>query len=307
MQILIAGGSGFIGQHLVKHWSSEHTIAIIGRDKSKLQQLFSKQVTSYCWDELERINAQELDIVINLCGYNIGEKRWSDAVKKQIIDSRVKTTETLINWLAKSNAKPHFYCANAIGLYGLQDDPATPPKTEDSPIESDNPPDFLTKVAVLWKQAAEKAHKHDIPLTITCFGVVLAKGEGMLKKLVTPFYLGLGSIIGSGKQNISWIHIDDVVKSYDYLVQHPEITNIINLCSPNPVSQKVFAKSLAKAVNRPLFLKTPEFLIKAMLGEMGECLILKGQSVIPKRLLSLDFEFSHPTIDLALQTEYQNS
>ena len=191
--------------------------------------------------------------------------------------------------MSSNKAKPHFYCANAIGLYGLQDNPFDAPKTEDSFIESDNPPDFLTKVGVLWKQAAEKAIKYGIPLTVTCFGVVLAKKEGMLKKLAPSFYFGMGSIIGDGEQIITWVHIDDVAKGYDFLIHHPDITGIINLCAPNPVPQKKFAKTLAKAMHRPLLLTIPRFVVRTLLGEMGVCLIIKGQSVLPKRLLSLGF------------------
>lgn len=307
MHILIAGASGFIGLHLVRHWLGKHQLSAIGRNKKKLRHCFSDEVTCFQWDELNQINAKDIDVVINLSGYNIGAHRWSDEIKHKIIESRVETTKSLINWMNQNDAKPHFYCANAVGIYGLQDKPTNASKTEDSQIEDDNPPDFLTKVGVLWKQAAEKALEQDIPLTITCFGVVLEKGEGMLKKLAPSFYLGLGSIIGDGEQIISWVHIQDVVQSFDFLIQHPDITSVINLCAPTPVSQRTFAKSLAKAMKRPLFLKTPAFLIKALFGEMGECLIIKGQSVLPKRLMALDYRFKYPTINEALNAEFQKS
>ncbi|WP_367606611.1 TIGR01777 family oxidoreductase [Legionella sp. W05-934-2] len=307
MHILIAGASGFIGRHLINHWSSKHQISVLGRNKATLHRLFPDKIACYHWDELEKINPHDLQVVINLCGYNIGKRRWSEAVKQLIIDSRVETTTSLINWLSHHQATPHFYCANAIGLYGLQDQPSDTTKDEETLVETNNPSDFLSQVSILWKQAAEKALEHDIPLTITCFGVVLGKGEGVLKKIAPSFKFGLGSIMGTGEQMLSWVHIDDIVKGYDFLIENPKITGIINLCSPNPVPQKTFAQTLAKAMKRPLLLKTPEFVIRMLFGEMGECLIIHGQRVIPKRLLALDFVFVYPTIEEALTAEFQPS
>ncbi len=307
MHILIAGASGFIGRHLINHWMGQHKLTAVGRERNKLKRYFPDKVACVQWEELKQINATDIDVVINLSGYNIGNHRWSEPVKQQIIESRVKTTETLINWISSYNATPHFYCANAVGIYGLQDKPTEEPKTEDSPIASDNPPDFLAKVGVLWKQAAEKALDHGIPLTIICFGVVLSKEEGMLKKLAPSFYIGLGSTIGDGKQIISWIHIQDIVQGFEFLIQHPQIRGLINLCSPEPVSQKTFAQSLARAMKRPLLLKTPAFIVRILFGEMGECLIIKGQSVLPKRLKALDYQFEYPSIDEALSAEFDQS
>ena len=141
-------------------------------------------------------------------------------------------------------------------------------------------------------------------VTTTRFGVVLGKGEGVLKKLAPSFYMGFGSIIGDGKQIMSWVHIDDVLGAILFLLNRSELTGAFNVTSPNPVSQAEFAHALATTMHRPLFLKMPTFMIRALFGEMGECLLLKGQRVLPSRLVESGYEFRYPDLMLALRHEY---
>jgi uncharacterized protein (TIGR01777 family) len=306
MNILIAGASGFIGHALVRSLKIDHHITVLGRNKPTLQREFSNAATCCTWDELYQLDAKQFDAIINLCGFNIASSRWNETVKKQIIDSRVNTSTLLIHWIIKNQAKPHFICANAVGIYGLQDNNDPSAFDEDSLINTNNPPDYLSEIGVRWQEALTPAAEYGIPVTTARFGVVLQKGQGMLKKLYPSFYVGLGAIIGDGEQSLSWVHINDVVGALTFLLNKPELTGAFNLTSPYPVSQQKFAHELATCLHRPLFLKIPSFFIRLLLGEMGECLLLKGQRVLPKRLLEAGYQFQYPKLPEALEREFRN-
>ncbi len=304
MNILIAGGSGFIGAELVKVLQLHHKVTVLGRNISTLQKKFSKEIDKITWSNLSQLNATSFEAVINLCGYNIAQSRWTDAIKKKLIDSRVNTNKALISWLISQVAKPHFICANAVGIYGLQNNEDPRPLDENSAINVEHPIDFLSEIGVAWQNALLPAVDDGIRVTTTRFGVVLKKRAGMLKKLELGFYFGMGSVLGSGKQIISWVHIQDVIDSLIFLLNNPQLTGAFNITSPNPVSQDEFASTFAHIIKRPLFLRVPGFFVKMLLGEMGECLLLKGQRVIPTRLRELGYQFKYPTLSEALKQEY---
>jgi uncharacterized protein (TIGR01777 family) len=302
MNILIAGATGFIGQALVRTLRQhQHQLTLLGRDYKKLHHLFATVGSLITWEQLETFDANTFDVIINLCGHNIGAIRWNDAFKRKVIQSRVDSTKRLVQWLIDHQAAPRFYNASAIGIYGNK--PLSQPFDEDSLIE-DDPANFLNQVGIAWENALAPAIAANIPVTITRFGVVLQRRDGMLKKLLPAFYLGLGSIMGSGKQIISWVHLDDIVKSYLFLLDRPNITGPINISSPNPIPQADFAKTLAQRLHRPLLLKMPECIIKLLFGEMGKYLILDGQQVLPKRLTEAGYMFDYPTLQLALTHEF---
>lgn len=304
MNILIAGASGFIGHELVNALHTNHKITVLGRNKQHLLQQFSKIAACHDWRELDTLHANDYDAIINLCGENIASSRWSNTVKKNLIASRIETSEKLINWCISQNAKPHFICANAIGIYGVQAPGDTTSLDENTPIKTQNSTDFLTEICVKWQEALKPAIEHGMPVTTTRFGVVLKKQQGMLKKLFPSFFVGLGSLVGDGKQCLSWVHIDDVVGGIVFLLEHPELTGPFNLTSPNPVNQATFARTLAKAMHRPLFLTMPSFVVKLLFGEMGDYLLLKGQRVLPTRLLEAGYTFKYPKLDDALKQEF---
>lgn len=305
MNILIAGASGFIGRELTKVLSETHHVTVLGREMNRLEQCFPNTINKLTWKNLHSHDAKQFDIIINLSGSNIGAKRWSQPVKKELIESRTLTNKMLIDWLIKKEAYPHYFCANAVGIYGAYDK-STPSFDENSPINEDNTTnDFLIKIGLAWQQSLQPALDRGINVTTLRFGVVLKKGEGMLKKLEIPFSLGLGCIFGDGQQIISWIHYEDLVGAMIFLLEHPEISGAINITSPNPISQKDFATDFAAVLKRPHFLRMPAFFVKALFGEMGDYLILKGQSVIPKRLLESNFKFKYPILISALKQEYQ--
>ena len=304
MNILVAGASGFIGQKLVEALQADHHVSVLGRDLAKLARDFPKNISSLSWDKLSDYNASNYDVVINLCGYNISASRWNADIKEKIISSRVSTTNTLIDWIIKHNAKPHFICANAVGIYGLQENGNKTELDEDSPIDFEHPHDFMSSIGVRWEQALQPAIDYGLQVTTTRFGIVLDKNQGILKKLTPSFYLGMGAVIGDGKQIMSWVHIDDVVGALLFLIHKPELTGAFNLTAPHPISQAEFARSLASAMHRPLFLTLPDFAIRMLFGEMGECLLLKGQRVVPKRLLQLGYQFQYPDLQKALLHDY---
>ncbi len=304
MSILIAGASGFVGHELIRALHIDHHITTLGRTLARLPCDISNNVTCCTWNELSRLNANDYDAIINLCGHNIAASRWSERVKKLLIDSRVATNTILINWIIKHNAKPRFLCANAVGIYGLQDNNDTSAFDEDTVIDIKNLSDFPSEICIRWQEALKPAVDYGIPVTTLRFGVVIKKGGGMLKKLVPSFFVGLGSIVGDGKQTISWVHMDDLVGSVIFLLNNPELTGAFNITSPNPVSQAQFAHALATSMHRPLWLTLPALLIRALFGEMGQCLLLKGQRVVPKRLIDAGYKFKHPQLGEALQHEF---
>ncbi|HAT8180213.1 TPA: TIGR01777 family protein [Legionella pneumophila] len=307
MNILLAGGSGLIGQELVRGMGEEHHFTVVGRDKDLIQNIFTTKASSLSWGELSTQDASQFDAVINLCGVNIAISRWTPKIKEEIISSRVQTTETLLHWILQQNAKPHFYCANAVGIYGLQENGDATDLTEDTEINWEHPKDYLSEVGVRWQQALKKAEEANLAVTSTRFGVVLKKGKGFLGKLYPSFICGLGSTIGTGRQYLSWIDSEDLVNAYQFLLNHPEITGPVNVTSPNPCMQREFAKAFAKSLHRPLLLWTPAFVIHLLFGEMGDCLINHGQKVKPKRLLEAGFEFKWPTIEKALKHQYSSA
>lgn len=304
MNILIAGASGFIGKELTFSLSNEHHITVLGRSLQRLENTFPATIEKITWDNLQQHSAAPYDLIINLSGSNIGEKRWSTAIKNELISSRTTTNQKLIQWLKDQTAKPRYFCANAVGIYGAQPI-STAVFDETHPLSLENPEgDFLKEIGLAWENSLKPALEADFRVSTLRFGVVLKKGEGMLKKLELPFRLGLGSIVGSGKQTISWIHYEDMIASIKFLIERPDLSGAFNMTSPLPVTQKEFALTYAKILKRPLLLKTPAWLIKAMFGEMGEYLLLKGQAVIPKRLTDLSFQFKYSTLTSALAREY---
>lgn len=304
MNLLIAGASGFIGRQFIAALGNNYQVTVLGRNEKHLRALFPTAHAVATWDTLPSFNAQQYDAVINLCGHNIGASRWTEDVKKDIIQSRVTTTTTLVNWLIGAQSfKTHFYAANAVGIYGAQPLGDTTLLDEDTVIDYYQPKDYLSEIGIRWEQALDGAKQVGIPVTITRFGVVLKKDEGMLKKLYPAFYMGMGSVIGDGQQIISWVHYRDVVGALLFLLDHPDCTGVFNITAPNPVSQREFAQTMARVMKRPLLLTMPAFMVRLLFGEMGEALLLSGQRVVPKRLVKADYQFQLPKLEDALVME----
>lgn len=300
MNILIAGGTGLIGSSLIDSLHKAHHITVITRDVARARKTV-KQAHLIDWNKNTLKNTlKETDLVINLCGQSIGDSRWSTKTKKAIIDSRVNPTAllcALIHELDESH-RPRLFNASAIGIYGLQktlklqneivyDETSALPKP---------PQDFLSEVGQAWEAVLDNYPTLDI--VRLRFAVVLSPIGGMLKKVLLPFKLGLGGRIGSGAQPFSWIAIEDVVGIIKYLINHKDITGPINLVAPDVISQHDFASQLAKRLKRPALIPMPSVMVRLLFGEMGQTLLLSGQSVSSQRLKEYPFKFK--TLNKAL-------
>jgi hypothetical protein len=308
MKIMVAGGTGFIGKNLIDSLLNfNHSVTVLGRNIYKIKAIFGDKVTALSWQDLNNTSPSDFDIAINLTGENLGQRRWSQSVKATLKLSRVKATQQIARWCSQSTSKKiHLYNASAIGVYGLQPikDNSAPPVTESTIIDVSDKDDFLAEIGREWEQAAMAAADSDIPLTLMRFGVVLKRNGGVLKKLAPSYAYGLGSVLGSGNQPFTWVHIDDLVAAIIFLINHPHITGPVNICAPQCVTQKQFAKELAQAMNKPLLLTLPAIIIKLLFGQMGEQLLLRGQNVYPQRLTELGYRFSYPTLQAALAHEW---
>jgi uncharacterized protein (TIGR01777 family) len=301
MKILIAGASGFIGKHLVATLAHKHEVVALGRNINTLTTCFPKQRV-IDWQMLAAESPDDYQIIINLCGENIGDKPWTDNRKAEIINSRKDATEKLCNWAlsAKQTNALRFINASAVGVYGLH----TKNNTEETVIKiNDNC--FSQQVVLQWEAIVREKLGKAINYTLARFGVVLQKNAGMLKKLEPSYRLGLASILGNGQQLISWVHIDDLVQAIEFIINNPTLSGPVNIVAPEVATQKQFAQTMARAMGRPCFLTMPEFLVKLLFGQMGAELLLAGQEVIPKKLIASGFSFKYSTIEKAIFHEYQ--
>lgn len=302
MRILIAGGTGFIGSHLTHYLlQKQHEVTILGRDLNKIIHQFGDQVSAMTWQQLDLNIIRQYDVIINLAGENIGARKWSKERKALILSSRIQPARILCDLctLLGDNA-PRLLNASAIGVYGLQQsckDGLPPSLDEKNLIDFSQAPDFLSLVGRQWEKATFAARDAGCHVVNMRFGIVLDPSGGALKQLLLPYKAGLGGVIGNGQQPFCWIALEDLISAIDFIIQHPDLSGPINLTAPHTVSQRHFAKSLGKALHRPTLFYTPAFLLKFLLGDMAEELLLKGQHVVPNLLLKNGFKFQYETID----------
>ena len=291
MQIFITGGTGLIGKHLITRLAPEHDITVLSRSESKPRAALPAAVTVI--ENLDSIaNFDDYDVIINLAGEPIADKRWTSQQKHQICQSRWQITTALVTKINASATPPHtFISGSAIGYYGRQGDkPVTENNTE--PHQ-----EFTHEVCQRWEQIAETVKQH-CRVCLLRTGVVLAAEGGALEKMRLPFKLGLGGPIGSGEQYMSWIHLDDMVEGICFLMDHSQCSGPFNLTAPQPVTNKAFVSAFANALNRPAFMPMPGFALKVIMGEAAD-MLLTGQRVIPQKLLDAGFEFKFDSVDKA--------
>ena len=319
MDILISGGSGFLGsafsEAIIKRYRSENKevqITWLTRDSKQAHPNDIKMMT---YDELVKSD-KSFDVILNLAGAGIADKRWSDARKEQLLASRIKPTEALLDFIARSSSKPKLLVSSsAIGWYGPQGDKSL---TESSGFNAD----FSHKLCDDWEQLALKATDHGVPVAIVRTGVVIHPKGGMVSKLLTPFKMGVGGQLGDGKQIMSWISRTDWVRAVIFIIeqhlssQRQQVNSIdntlttanatpalvYNLTEPNPVTNHTFTKTLGAWLHRPTFFTLPAFLLKLMFGEMST-LLIDGQKVLPQALLDAGFEFEHTALEHALEQQ----
>jgi uncharacterized protein (TIGR01777 family) len=235
----------------------------------------------------------EQDVIINLAGAPIF-RRWTPEAKKAIRESRVLTTRNLVEGLAGAGGEERFLLStSAIGYYGSRGD-------EELQEDSEPGEDFLATVAGEWESEALRAERHGVRVCCCRFGIVLGKDGGALGEMLPLFRKGLGSPLGSGKQWVSWIHEQDLVRIYLFLMERSDVSGPVNCTAPHPVTNREMTKHIGEALGKPTFMPSvPGFMVKMMMGEFGSVL-LGGQRVLPRRLLELGFQFQFPTMEEAL-------
>ncbi len=292
----MTGGTGFVGAYLSRELVKlGHEVTILSRREQPpdTQAPGIRLITGDPAEEGDWMEAApESDWIINLAGASVFG-RWSPAYKQEIVESRIRTTRNLVIALAGGDRRQLFCSTSAVGYYGLRGDEVL---TEESPPDSD----FLARLGVDWEAEALKARELGLRVVITRFGIVLGKGGGALGQMAPMFRRFLGGPLGSGQQWFSWIHQGDLARAFSFVAEHPEIDGPVNFTAPNPVRNRDLAGALGRALRRPAWLRTPAFMIRLAMGELGDNL-LSGQRVIPKRLLDAGFKFDFPTLEPALK------
>ncbi|MFY9087933.1 TIGR01777 family oxidoreductase [Arcobacter aquimarinus] len=276
--IAITGASGFVGTSLKKYFSAlGYKIISISRDvlndNKKLEETLN-----------------QTDIVINLAGANI-INRWSESYKKLLYSSRIETTSKIVNAINSIQNRPKLLIStSAVGIYDNK-------TTYDENGSYSN--DFLSNLCQDWEKEAKKAKNESTKVSIFRFGIVMGKDGGALQKMITPFKLGLGGTIGDGKQAFSYIHINDLLNAYKFVIEN-EFEDTFNLTAPIPTTNKGLTLALGKTLKRPTILPVPQFVLNIIFSE-GARVLTDGQSAIPKKLLELGFKFKFNTIEETIE------
>ncbi len=293
LKILIFGGSGNIGKFLAKKIIDRNFEVInISRNINK-----SKNSLPFVSNHLELNDSQTLlqnfkdsDAIVNLAGFPISEK-WTAENKKLMYDSRIDTTNYIVDLINQSNKSLTFVSTSAIGFYGSRQD-------EFLQENSSSGNDFMSKICVDWEKSAKKVNEN-IRLVIPRIGIVLEKNSGALPKMLLPFKLFAGGKLGSGHQWMSWIHIEDLVNLFVEIIINDKYNGIVNAVSPNPITNSDFTKAISKVMKRPAIAPVPEFALKLILGE-SSALVLNSQKVLPQVANSHKFIYKFEEVENAL-------
>jgi uncharacterized protein (TIGR01777 family) len=293
-RILVSGSHGLIGSALVLQLEK------LGHQVIRLTRSKEPRENEITWNPEAGVIAQAelegFEAIIHLAGENIASKRWTEEQKQKLFMSRVRDTWLLSKAISRLSQKPKtFISASACGFYG--------DRGEERLTEASSKGEgFLASVCEKWEDAILSLEKDGVRLVHPRFGIALSSNGGVLAKMLPIFRLGLGAKLGSGKQYMSWIALDDLACALVHILDHEEIKGAVNFCSPNPVPQEVFAKTLAKVLHRPAFLWLPAPLLRLIFGEMADELLLTSQNVYPEVLLKSGFHFEHPTLEEALSS-----
>jgi uncharacterized protein (TIGR01777 family) len=292
--VLITGASGAIARELSKKIEKEYTVRFLTRKK--------KAENEFEWNlENNTINEQafeNISHIIHLAGANISEKRWTEDRKKELISSRVNSAKLILNTLKKKNIKlKSFISASGINFYGT--------KTTDKIFTENDAPgnDFLSEVVVVWEKAADEFKEQNVAERVVKIrtAVVLSKNEGALAKMMPPIKFGVGSPLGSGKQYMPWIHIDDICSMYEFTLKNPETEGSYNASAPQHTTNENLTKLIAKVLNKPLLMpNVPSFILKLIFGELADAL-LEGSRASSEKIIKAGFEFQFPDLQMALE------
>ncbi len=294
MKIVVAGGTGFIGEPLVKRLVARgDDVAVLSRNPAKVtvgRGLQWDARSQGAWAE----DVANADVIINLAGENIGEGRWTEERKRRIIASRLDATHALTEALRKTPSRPRtFINASAIGYYGSRGD-------EILDETSSSGSDFLADVCRRWEDAAREVESL-ARLVIVRMGIVLSPEGGALAKLLLPFRLFVGGKSGSGRQWMSWITREDALRQFEWGIDHEKVRGVYNATAPHSVRNDEFTKTLGRVMHRPAVLPAPAFALRLVLGEMGEALVLSSQRAIPTHATGDGFVYESPDLEPALR------
>lgn len=296
MKVLIAGGTGLIGKQLIRSIISDgHTVVLLSRSADRLPQV--KGMTAVKWDGKTTSGwtglMEDVDAVVNLAGETIGRFPWTEKRKKKFRDSRVAAGNALSDAIEKSRIRPSvFIQASAVGFYGPRGD-------EEVDESASSGGDFSSRLCVDWEDSSKRIEDLGIRRVIIRTGIVLDEKGGILQQMALPSKFFLGGRLGSGRQGIPWIHIDDEVNAIIFLIENNAARGVFNLSAPVPVSNAEFMRQVSFSLHRPYWFHVHQNFIKLVLGEMST-LLLNGQFVVPRKLLNLGFDFKFVTIDRAM-------
>ncbi|NER41967.1 TIGR01777 family protein [Bacillus megaterium NBRC 15308 = ATCC 14581] len=297
MKIVIAGGTGFVGKALTKHFlTQKHYVYILTRNADKAARDPKLKYVEWMQESSQpEEHVEGADVFINLAGVSLNSGRWTDEGRKGIVERRLSATQEILRIMAALPEKPSLYVnASAVGYYGTS---TTETFTEASPSIGT---DFLAETVKKWENEALKAMELNIRTVLTRFGVILGKDGGALPSTALPYKLFAGGTVGSGEQWMSWVHLQDVVKIIDYCIHTKQIEGPVNVTAPNPVQMKEFGKKIGKVLNRPHWMPVPSFGLQLLMGEMS-MIILKGQRVLPEKLIQQNYIFTYTVLEDALR------
>lgn len=296
--VLVTGGTGFIGTRVCAALHEQgDTVHVLSRNPTRVQTKLKWAREVYGWSpETEKLPAEatsDIKAVIHLAGETIAG-RWNREKKQRIRDSRILSTRNLVASLGESDTKPDvLVCASAIGYYGASGDEHF---TEVSPAGTD----FLAQVCQEWETEAQKAVEFGVRVVMVRIGLVLGLGGGLLAQILLPFKMGVGGILGSGRQWMSWIHVDDVVGIVLHALENDEIRGPLNATAPAPVRNTEFTRTLGTVLRRPTLFPVPTFGLKLMMGEFADFVVL-SQNILPEKTEVSGYEFRHRTLESALR------
>ncbi|MBB3222995.1 TIGR01777 family oxidoreductase [Pseudoduganella umbonata] len=296
--VLVTGATGFVGHQLVAALLADgQRVIAMSRDTARAARQLGGGVRCVM-TAAELAATERVDIVVNLAGARILGPRWTAKRRAALRASRVALTNRLVDWIATAQHKPRLMLsASAIGYYGVQPQGAPVPLTEESPPQ----PVFMSQLCQEWEAAAQRAAQHGVQVATMRFGLVLGHG-GALPAMLMPVKLGAGGPLGGGRQAMSWIHVDDLLRAQAWLAQRGERTSVQgawNFTAPQCVTQKAFTATAARLLHRPALLPTPAWPVRLLLGEQAD-LLLEGQCVVPARLQREGFDFRYPGLEAAL-------
>ena len=293
MKILVTGASGLVGTALLP------ALKAAGHEVYRLvRSAADRAANGINWNPsegtIDAASLEGMEAAIHLAGENIAEGRWTDEKKRRIRESRVKGTRLLSETLAGLEQKPHtLLSASATGFYGDRGDELL---TE----QSASGKDFLAEVCREWELETQPAAQSGMRVVNLRFGVILSAEGGALKKMLTPFKLGVGGKIGSGRQYMSWIGIDDAVGAILFALETETLRGPVNVVSPQPVTNLEFTKTLGRVLSRPTIFSVPEFAARLAFGEVADALLLSSTRVVPLRLKEAGYQFKYPELELVM-------